>query len=73
VLWALVPSLAAAFTPDRGFPLPLSLSARLLVETPLSELGVEAGTLNLPLELPKGSIKTLSIVYDHFQGAPHSS
>jgi len=44
------------------------LSARLLVEATLPELGVEAGTLHLALKLAEGALEVLAFVDNHFQG-----
>lgn len=63
----IVPTVPPALTPNGGFLLPLPLGAGLLIEAPLPQLGIESGTLNLPLELPEGPLEVLPLLHDHFQ------
>ncbi len=53
--------------PDRGFPLPFALRARLLVEAPFAQLRVEPGPLHLALEAPKRALQVLSFLDHDFQ------
>jgi len=46
----LLAPLPPTLPPDGSLFLPLSLSARLLIEAALPKLGIKAGTLDLPLE-----------------------
>ena len=62
-----VTAFPTSLTPDRGFTLPLPLSARLLVEAALAELGVQAGPLNLPLEAAQGSVEAFVLLNENFQ------
>ena len=63
-----VATLATTFPPDRCFTLPLALSARLLVEAALAEFGVQAGSLDLPLEAAQGPIEAFVLLNEDFQG-----
>ena len=64
------PSLTAAFTPDGGLALPLSLSAGLLVVAALPQLGVKTGALHFALEAPQRAIETFIVLNDDFQRRP---
>jgi hypothetical protein len=55
------------FAPNSRLTLPLSLSAGLLIETPLPEFGVEAGPLNFSFEPTESPIEALVVLDDDFQ------
>ena len=60
-------ALPAAFATDGRFLLPLPLSAGLLVEAALPELGVEAGPLDFPLEPAESPVEAFIVLDDDFQ------
>jgi len=62
-----VPTLASALTTNRGFTLPFTLGARLLIVPTLAQFGVKARTLHLTLEAPQCAVEALVILDDHFQ------
>jgi len=62
-----VATATAAFAPNRGFALPLPLSAWFLVEPALAEFGVEPGPLDLPLEAAQGPIEAFILLNEDFQ------
>ena len=59
--------LAPPLPPNGGLPLPLPLGAGLLIEAALTQLGVEAGPLNLPLETAQSPVEALVVLDDDFQ------
>ena len=65
-LWPL-PPLPPPLPSNGGFPLSLPLSARLLVEAALAELGIKAGPLNLPLETAEGPVEAFVVLDENFQ------
>jgi len=60
-------TLSAALATDGGFFLPLPLCTRLLIEPALTQLRVQAGALNLPLEATERAVETFVVLYDDFQ------
>jgi hypothetical protein len=73
--WACRAALAATAPLSAPLPangrlaLPLPLRAGLLVVATLAELGVQAGTLHLPLEAAECPVETLVVLNDDFQAA----
>jgi hypothetical protein len=59
--------LAPPFPPDGCFPLPLPLGTGLLIETPLPELRIEPGPLDLPLEPAQGPVEAFVVLDKNFQ------
>jgi hypothetical protein len=59
--------LSSSFPPDGRLFLSFSLSAGLLIEPSLPELGVEAGALDFSLEPTKSPVEAFIVLYDHFQ------
>jgi hypothetical protein len=59
--------LAPTLPPDGGLSLPLPLGAGLLIETALTELGIQTRPLNLPLEPAKSPVEALVVLDDNFQ------
>jgi len=60
-------ALSAALSADGGLALPLSLGAGLLVVPTLTELGIKARALHLPLEAAERPVETLVVLDDDFQ------
>ena len=69
--WGLAASCGATLTLPiptyGGLAVTLALGARLLVEPALPELGVETGTLDLPLEATQRALEAFVVLNRNFQ------